>query len=102
MSKGLLSRQGKSVVFEYDGTTYELTGQPYEPCIYVKKDGVTVRTLHNAFTVYDLPEWFDEGHTISANGGKSLDRKAFCKVIAAAIESDRSEMDFVEAERLSY
>lgn len=91
---GLLKRREKGVVFLYKGIEYELTDQPQEPCLYLKKDGRIIRTLHNAFTAFDLPEWFAEGRTLTAVNGKVYDATAFCKVLAAAIDSNRSEMDF--------
>lgn len=96
-NRPMLKRAGRKVLFAYNGVDYELTDQPYEPCIYIKRDGEIFRTLHNAFTADDLPEWFAEGKTLKAIDGRVFDQKAFCKVLAAAIDSDRTEMDFTFA-----
>lgn len=94
---GIIKRKGKDVIFLYRGVEYELTDQPYEPCLYIKKDGAIFRTLHNAFTAYDLPEYFAQGNSLTAIDGKKYGKKDFCKVLAAAIDGDRSEMDFTFA-----
>ena len=96
----MLRREGKDVVFVYKDVKYVLGDQPYEPCTYIKKDGTIICTLHNAFTVYDLPEWFAEGKTLTAIDGKVYDEEGFCKVLAAALESGRSDMDFPFAANL--
>lgn len=36
---GLLKRKEGRVVFLYDEVEYELASHPYEPCLYIKKDG---------------------------------------------------------------
>lgn len=96
----MIKREGKKVLFEYKGVRYELSDSPYEPCTYILQDGKIIRTLHNAFTVYDLPEWFAQGKTLTAIDGKVYDEAAFCAVLAATIDSSRTEMDFPFAARL--
>jgi hypothetical protein len=96
----MLKREGDRIIFVHKGVTYDLSDHPYEPCTYIRLDGKIVCTLHNAFTVYDLPEWFAEGKKLKAINGKEYDEEGFCKVLAASIESGRSEMDFPFAARL--
>lgn len=98
---GLLKRMGDEVVFLYDETEYTLGSHPYEPCLYIKKDGGIVRTLHNAFTADELPERFAEDGVLTGIDGKEYDLESFCRVLAAAITSDRTEMDFPFAAGLS-
>lgn len=99
-SSGLLKRRDQSVIFEYNGIGYELTSHPFEPCLYIKRNGVIFRTLHNAFTADELPERFAEGETLTGIDGKPVDLTLFCKILAATIDGDRSEMDFPFAARL--
>lgn len=91
---GRLFRRDEDVVFQYGNAEYTLGSHPYEPCLYIKKDGRTLRTLHNAFDAYELPERFAAGEILTGIDGRKYDSDAFCKVLAAAIDSDRSEMDF--------
>lgn len=95
-----ITRKGEQVVFVHKGETYVLTDHPYEPCIYIKSEGKIVCTLHNAFTVYDLPEFFAEGRELTAIDGKVYNERMFCKVLAAALDSGRGEMDFTFAASL--
>lgn len=97
----MLKRERNRILFFHKGVTYELSDHPYEPCIYIRRDGRLVCTLHNAFTVYDLPEWFAEGKKLTAIDGKKYDEKGFCKVLADAIDSGRGEMDFTFAAGLA-
>lgn len=93
-ANGVIERRGKDVLFVYNGVEYELGDHPFEPCTYIKKDGKIICTLHNAFTVYDLPEWFADGKSLQGIDGKEYDETAFCKVLAASIDSGRTDMDF--------
>lgn len=94
IGRGVLERRGEKLLFLYNGREYELGSQPYEPCLYIRQHGVILRTLHNAFTVDDLPGRFERGETLTGIDGKEYGREAFCRVLAAAIDSSRSEMDF--------
>lgn len=53
-----------------------------------------IKVLHNAFDVYDLPSIFGSGKTVRAIDGKEIDEEAFCKVLIAAINDKRYEMDW--------
>ena len=97
---GLLKRKDDEIVFLYNDIEYVLGSNPNEPCIYIKKDGEIFRTLHNGFDVYDLPEYFAKGNTLEL-GNLVFDREGFCKVLAAAIDSDKTEMDFDYAAKIS-
>ena len=46
-------RDGKAT-YTYSGMVYDLGSHPYEPCLYIMKDGEDVCTLHNAYTVEEL------------------------------------------------
>ena len=98
---GIIKRKENDVVFLYDECEYVLGYHPYEPCLYIKKDGAILRTLHNAFTVDELPERFAQGETLLGIDGKEYDREAFCKTLIAAIATGRTEMDFTFAAVLS-
>lgn len=97
----MIEKDGNRTLFVNNGTEYELSDHPYEPCMYIRKDGRTVVTLHNAFTVSDLPELLSGGGTVTAIDGKTYGEDDFCKVLAAALESGRSEMDFTFAAGLA-
>lgn len=100
-SYGIIKRRDGEVVFLYGDTEYTLGSHPYEPCLYIKKDGAILRTLHNAFTEDELPERFAEGESLLGIDGKEYDREGFCRVLAAALGSERSEMDFPFAAKLA-
>lgn len=80
--------------FAYQGVFYELSDHPYEPCLYLRKDGRIALTLHNAFDVQTLAERFQNGETVTAVSGRTYTEEAFCRVLEAALESGRGEMDF--------
>lgn len=90
----MVKRVGDKVVFDHNGMMYELGDHPYEPCTYIKLDGKTVCTLHNAFTVDDLPERLARGEKLRAINGREYDEAGFCRVLAWALESGRGDMDF--------
>lgn len=60
-----------------------------------------MRTLHNGFEVYELPERFAQKETLLGIDGKRYDQETFYKVLVAAINSNRSEMDFTFAAKLA-
>lgn len=90
----MLTYELSRTLFAYQGISYELTDHPYEPCLYLIKDGRIVLTLHNAFTVQTLADRFQNGETVTAVNEKSYTEEAFCRVLEAALESGRTETDF--------
>lgn len=100
MSGKIENIDGK-IVFSYPDGEYQLRSQPYEPCLYICKDGETIKVLHNAFDVYDLPAIFGAGETVRAIDGSDVDEDTFCKVLMAAINDKRYEMDWTFAAGLA-
>lgn len=92
-----IERRGDEVVFLFDERVYTLGSHPYEPCLYIKESGRIIRTLHNAFDAYDLPEIFARGETLRGIDGRDYNMESFCNALIAAIASTRTEMDFTFA-----
>lgn len=93
-------KNGDDVTVSCDGETYVLKDHPYEPCLYVKKDGITVLTLHNAFTADSLYESFSSGETVKGIDGRDYGETAFTSVLFEALGSGRDEMNFTFAAEL--
>ena len=98
---GTLSLDPDNVTYTYKGITYRLSSHPYEPCLYLRKGDECVCTLHNAYNPEDLAAAFSEGKTVSTNYAKDyvkeFDETGFCRVLAAALDSGRGEMDLFYA-----
>jgi len=98
--RGEIENINGKIIFSYTDGEYELRSHPYEPCLYIYKDGEMIKILHNAFEVYDLPSIFDSNGTVRAIDGRDFDRDAFCKVLVAAINDARYEMNWTFAAKL--
>lgn len=96
----MIMKDGNVVVFIYEDKEYILDDYPFEPCMYIIKEGQTCCTLHNAFMVYQVLKSFTEGKTVTAINGIVYDEKRFCNVLAAAIKSGRRDMEFADAAEL--
>ena len=70
--------------FTADGKYYELSCQPYEPCLHIKDEGGTIAYIHNAFDPYYVIEAFYLGNTVEAITGKIYGPKEFCEMLAYA------------------
>ncbi|MCQ2401300.1 MAG: hypothetical protein MJ059_05195 [Lachnospiraceae bacterium] len=92
-----LKKAGGNVLFVHGGVTYTLSSHPYEPCLYISKDGRIFRTLHNAFDAGDAYDTFAEGETLLGIDGKIYDKLKFCQVLAKAVDGADSEMNFTDA-----
>ena len=90
-----------AMYYTYKGETFELTSNPYEPCLYISCGEKTICTLHVAFTVRELIEAFSEGRSVKAIDWKDYDEKAFCRVLAAAMDSGREQLDYTYAAKLA-
>ena len=99
MSSKIINKNGK-IIFSHTDGEYELRSHPYEPCLYIYKGDEMIKILHNAFEVYNLPSIFDSHGTVRAIDGRDYDREAFCKVLVAAINDERYEMNWTFAARL--
>ena len=93
MSDKIKSKNGK-IVYSYKDSEYELRSHPFEPCLYIYRDEQMIKVIHNAFDVYELPSIFEAGETVRAINGQDFDEEAFCKVLIAAINDTRYEMDW--------
>lgn len=96
---GKLEFHNAEVTYSYNGDTYRLSYHPYEPCLYICRGETVIGTLHNAFTTEHLKEAFTTGKTVN-DCGREYDEEGFCKVLAAALDSDRNDMDFFYAAKL--
>ena len=102
---GSLDYRGDSVTYTYKGITYRLSSYPYEPCLYLWVEDERRCTLNNAYNPEDLKEAFSKGETVKTIYGKDYDKEfdeeGFCKVLAAALDSGRAQMDFFYAAKLA-
>ena len=102
---GSLNLSTDEVTYTYKGETYRLSSHPFEPCLYLWRDNVCVCTLHNAYNPEDLVKAFTAGKTITTKYAKDYDKEydevGFCKVLSAAIDSNRDNMDFFYAAKLA-
>lgn len=87
--------------YKYKGRTFELTDHPYEPCLYISDAEKIVCTLHTAFTTRELIAAFSKGESVKAINWKDYDEKALCKVLAAALDSGREQLDYTYAAKLA-
>lgn len=95
-----LEKTGDKVTFTYKAEEYELRSHPYEPCLYIFRNDEMVKILHNAFEADDLVERFEAGETETGPDGSEYDRESFCKVLAAALNNERYEMNWTFAAKL--
>ena len=96
-----IEKRDEQIIFGFDGCEYELRSHPYEPCLYICQNGEIVKVLHNAFDAYDLPEIFASGETVRSIDGKDINEETFCRVLIAARNDRRYEMDWTFAARLA-
>ena len=87
--------------YKYKGRTFELTDHPYEPCLYISGAEKIICTLHTAFTTRELIAAFSKGESVKAINWKDNDEKAFCRVLAAALDSGREQLDYTYAAKLA-
>ena len=96
---GMLDLHSEEVTYTYKNETYHLYSHPYEPCMYLYRGDELVCTLQQ------LVKAFSAGETVKTNYGKDYDKEfdeaGFCRVLAAALDSGRNNMDFFDATKLA-
>ena len=96
------STEDKGVMYyKYKECTFELTSQPYEPCLYISIGEKIICTLHTAFTTQELTEAFSQGKSVKAIDWKDYDERLFCRVLAAVLDSGREQLDYTYAAKLA-
>ena len=102
---GMLNLNSDEVTYTYKNETYQLYSHPYEPCLYLYRGDGLVCVLHNAYNPEQLVKAFSAGETVKTNYGKDYDKEfdeaGFCRVLAAALDSGRDNMDFFDAAKLA-
>ncbi len=103
--RGTLDLNPDEVTYTYKNEIYRLHSHPYEPCLYLYRGEELVCTLHNAYDTRELVKAFTAGETVKTNYGKDYDKEydeaGFCRVLAAALDSGRDDMDFFYAAKLA-
>ena len=102
---GMLNLSSDEVTYTYKNEIYRLSSHPYEPCLFLYRGDELVCVLHNAYNPEHLVKAFSAGETVKTNYGKDYDKeydeKGFCKVLAAALDSGRGDMDLFYAAKLA-
>lgn len=102
---GCLNLSADEVTYTYRGESYRLSSHPYEPCLYLFRGDELVCALHNAYTVQQLVKAFSAGKTVKTGFSKKyeqeFDETGFCRVLAAALDSGRDDMDLFYAAKLA-
>lgn len=89
------------IYFNYNGCSYKLESQPYEPCLYIQGGDRIVCTLHTAFTTDELIGAFSKGVSVKAVNWVDYDEAAFIRALAAALDSGREQLDDTYAAKLA-
>ena len=97
---GKLEFHDRIATYTYKGVVYTLESNCYEPCIFIEKDGVDICLLHNALTIDKLNEVFSAGGAVKYYRDQKFDEEAFCRILAASIDSKRDDMDLDFAAKL--
>ena len=84
----------EKVFFVLNDILYELTSQPYEPCLYINKEGKIIKIIHNAFTTDTISDAFQKGRSVEAIDGKEYTEDKFCKILEKFMEDTKTEVDF--------
>ena len=102
---GTLNLNSDEVTYTYKNETYQLYSHPYEPCLYLYRGDELVCALHNAYNPEQLVKAFSAGKTVKTNYGKDYDKEfdeaGFCRVLAAALNSGRDDMNLFDAAKLA-
>ena len=73
--------------------------------MYLYRGDELVCALHNAYNPEQLVNAFSAGKTVKTNYGKDYDKEfdevGFCRVLAAALDSGRGDMDLFDAAKLA-
>jgi hypothetical protein len=81
------------LVFQIDGEEYNLSSQPYEPCLYISKDDKIIRIIHNSFTTDEIISSIEDGLKISAITGTLFDTHMICELLSFTINNSFYEVD---------
>ena len=78
----VLGQKSGKPILSVDGKIYLLSCHPYEPCTYIKDNGVLVAVIHNAFDPIVVLKAFAKGNTVDSISGKVYEPKEFCEMLA--------------------
>ena len=96
---GALVYDREQMFFIYRKIPWQLLDHPWEPCLYLVRNDVIRFVLHNAFTVDTLIRTFSAGETVTDFGNR-YDETMFRRILAAVIDSSRTDMDLFYAAKL--
>ena len=81
-----------------DEKKYILTGQPYEPCLYITDENGRLTVVHNSFYAYDILDFFCDGYTVTSVTGFEYNAKDFCCMVEYA--AGKGDISISDAEKV--
>lgn len=88
---------------EVNGTPLKLTGQPYEPCMYISQADGKITTLRNSFNPSVVLDLFVDGGAVSSITGRVYRPRDFCGLVwhtvteygPQAVQIDDAERSYI-------
>ena len=96
--KFVLGWQDDIPYLKADGKKYVLTGQPFEPCLYITDENDKRAVVHNSFYPYDVLDLICEGHTVTSITGFEYHAKDFCRMVEYA--AGKGDISISDAEKV--
>ncbi len=80
----VLAKADKDLCFFQNGVCRTLGSNPYEPCLYILKDGNVTVTIHNSFEINAIEELAKHGSELTSITGNKYDLARVCELVACA------------------
>lgn len=84
---GMLFEKDGELFLDYLGKVFQITSQPYEPCLYLSVDKKVCSCIHNAFNASEISALAKEGGFITSATGIKYDINRMCYFLAYASQS---------------
>ena len=79
-----------------DGTRYQLTCHPYEPCLYITEEDGTKTAVHNSFDPRSVLYALRKGELLTSITGREYDALDFCRMVEYAAGLYNIQIDDAE------
>ena len=94
-----LIKRKDELFFVEDGSVYNISCHPYEPCLYLKLDNKIIAIIHNSFNTFEIEDVARKNSKIRAITGRDYDIKAICELLICAINSKKYDTDISYLEK---
>ena len=90
-----LLNNNKNLIFVANSIQYNLSSNPYEPCLYMNLNNEPIIVIHNSFTIDEIIYVAKKDNKLKIISGNEYDISGVCELLLCAVNQNVFEADIL-------